>query len=154
MSTLLVEHFSMAKGVLGNVAGILEFWFLHVLGTCESEFGSAGSVFLLLFFQTIAQGKIYKALIPASNLLVAGRKQKQMVGGMRRDLLKLIATPRDWPQVDLFGQRILDVAHRHRGDGATQSVGGWEKRVWEARAGAGAAGTLHLEELLAAHLNS
>jgi hypothetical protein len=62
---MLVEHFSMAKGVLGNVARILEFWFCHVPRTCASEFGGAGGFFLSILFQTVAQGKIYEALNPA-----------------------------------------------------------------------------------------
>jgi hypothetical protein len=58
MSMLLVEHFAMSKGVWGNMAAILEFWFLQVLGTCETEFGSVGSVFLSLFFQTRNLGEL------------------------------------------------------------------------------------------------
>jgi hypothetical protein len=69
-----------------------------------------------------------KHSIQLTNLLVGCKKQKQLVGGVRQDLLKLVATPRNWPLVALFGQRILDVAQRHRGDGATRSVGGWETK--------------------------
>jgi hypothetical protein len=100
-------------------------------------------------FKLLPKAKSMKHSIQLTNLLVGCKKQKQLVGGVRQDLLKLVATPRNWPLVALFGQRILDVAQRHRGDGATRSVGGWEnkRKVWEARAGAGGAGTLHLGEL-------
>jgi hypothetical protein len=52
---------------------------------------------LTSWFLVVAQGKTHEALTPASNLLVSGRKPKQLVGGMSQDLLKLVATPRNWP---------------------------------------------------------
>ena len=70
-------------------------------------------------------------------------KSKQLAGGPKRDLLKLVANT--WElvtSVAQLGQRILDVDQRRVpvGEGAARSTGGWKKKDLERKKGEASAG--------------